>query len=178
MKWLLLALLVVVLLVVVVLVVGWMLPVAHVASRSASLNAPPEAVWRMITDIDAFPSWRDGVRNVERLPDRNGYPVWVEDGTTGRIMLAVERSEPPHTLVTRIADPDLPFGGTWTYTITPTSNGCTLTITENGEIYNPVFRAMARFVFGYESTLASYLEGLKKAEGRSQKAEGGLQKAK
>jgi len=164
MKWLLFALLVVVSTVIIVLVVGWMLPVSHVASRSASLNATPETVWRTITDVDAFPTWRSGVRKVERLPDRNGHQVWVEDGTTGRITLAVERSEAPHTLVTRIADTDLPFGGTWTYRITPTANGCTLTITENGEIYNPVFRAMARFVFGYESTMATYLDGLKKVE--------------
>jgi len=164
MKWLLFALLVVVSTVIIVLVVGWMLPVSHVASRSASLNATPETVWRTITDVDAFPTWRSGVRKVERLPDRNGHQVWVEDGTTGRITLAVERSEAPHTLVTRIADADLPFGGTWTYRITPTANGCTLTITENGEIYNPVFRAMARFVFGYESTMATYLDGLKKVE--------------
>jgi uncharacterized protein YndB with AHSA1/START domain len=160
MKWLLLALIVIVVLIVIVLVVGWMLPVGHVASRSASLEAPPETVWRTITDVDAFPAWRTGVRKVERLPDRDGRPVWVEDGTTGRITLAVERSEPPHVLVTRIADPDLPFGGTWTYTIRPTSNGCTLTITENGEIYNPIFRAMARFVFGYEATIAAYLDAV------------------
>jgi uncharacterized protein YndB with AHSA1/START domain len=160
MKWLLFTLLVVLAFAAIVVVVGWMLPIAHVASRSALLSAPPETVWRTITDVDAFPGWRTGVRKVERLPDRNGGAVWVEDGTTGRITLAVERSEPPHTLVTRIADPDLPFGGTWTYTITPAPNGCTLTITENGEIYNPVFRAMARFVFGYESTIATYLDGV------------------
>lgn len=166
MKWLLVTLLVVFGLVAIVLIIGWMLPVAHVASRSASLNTSPEAVWRIITDVDAFPTWRRGIRTVARLPDRNGHPVWVEDGTTGRITLSVERSEPPHTLVTRIADPDLPFGGTWTYTIASAPTGCTLTITENGEIYNPVFRVMARFVFGYESTMAAYLEGLKKVEGR------------
>ena len=28
-----------------------------------------------------------------------------------------------------------------------------MTITEHGEIYNPFFRVMARFVFGYEGTI-------------------------
>jgi uncharacterized protein YndB with AHSA1/START domain len=165
MKWLLIALLVSVALVIVVVAVGWMLPVAHVASRSARLPASPDGVWRIITDVDAFPSWRTDVRRVERLPDRAGRAIWVEDGTAGRMTLAIERSEPPRILVTRIADPALPFGGTWTYTISPTTGGCTLTITENGEIYNPVFRAMARFVFGYEGTLASYLEALSRKVG-------------
>ena len=62
----------------------------------------------------------------------------------------------------RIADPDLPFGGTWTYEITPDGGGSRLTITEDGEIYNPLFRFMARFVFGYEGTIASYMSSLEK----------------
>ncbi len=94
-------------------------------------------------------------------------------GTAGRsgsrkaaaavITLAVERSEAPRLLVLRIADPDLPFGGTWTYEISPAAHGSTLTITEDGAIYNLLFRVMARFVFGYESTMAAYLTA---AEGR------------
>jgi hypothetical protein len=90
--------------------------------------------------------------------ERAGKPVWVEEGSNGRITLAVERSEAPRLLVLRIADPDLPFGGVWTYEIMPAANGSTLTITEDGEIYNPVFRVMARFVFGYEGTIAAYLK--------------------
>jgi hypothetical protein len=58
--------------------------------------------------------------------------------------------------VTRIVD-ETAFGGTWTMEITPTPSGSRLTITERGEIYNPVFRALARFVFGYEGTIASCL---------------------
>ena len=86
--------------------------------------------------------------------------AWVEDGKNDRITFVVETSEPPRRLVTRIADPKLPFGGTWTYALTPASGGTTLVITENGEIYNPIFRVMARFVFGYESTMTSYLTNL------------------
>jgi len=143
--------------VVVTLGIGWLMPVRHRASRQAALQASPEMVWALITTVEAFPSWRGDVKAVERLPDRDGRTVWVEEGSNGRLTFAVERAEAPRLLVTRIADPDLPFGGTWTYEISPTATGSTLRITEDGEIYNPLFRVMSRFVFGYESTMAAFL---------------------
>lgn len=158
MKWIWIALIVLAVLVLAVMLVGWSLPEKHQASRQATFTAPPEAVWALITNVEAFPSWRSDVKTVERLPDRDGRSVWVEQGSSGRIPLAVERSEAPRLLVVRIADRDLPFGGVWTYAIAPAPQGSTLTITEDGEIYNPMFRVMARFVFGYESTLATYLK--------------------
>jgi uncharacterized protein YndB with AHSA1/START domain len=157
MKWIWITAAVIGTLVVVVLVIGWLLPEKHRAQRQASFKAPPETVWELITNVEAFPSWRGDVKTVQRLPDRGGRPVWVEEGSSGRITLAVERSEAPRLLVLRIADPDLPFGGTWTYEISPAGNGSTLTITEDGAIYNLLFRVMARFVFGYEGTIAAYL---------------------
>src|SRR5262245_56254636 len=162
MTWILIALLVIAGIVLLIAVVGWQLPVVHVASRQRMLAAPPDVVWKHITDVEAFPSWRSDVKRVERLPDREGRTGWAEDGSDGRMTLAIETIEPPRLLVTRIADPALPFGGTWTYEIASAAGGSTLTITERGEIYNPIFRAMARFVFGYEATMASYLEALDK----------------
>ena len=144
-------------LVVATLLVGWLMPVRHRASRQAAFQVSPESVWELITKVEAFPSWRSDVKAVERLPDRDGRTGWVEEGSNGRITFAVERADSPRTLVTRIADPDLPFGGTWTYEISPTATGSTLTITEDGEIYNPIFRVISRFVFGYESAMAAYL---------------------
>ena len=149
-------------LVVVVLIVGWVLPVKHRASRSATLPATAEQVWALITDVDAFPSWRSDVKSVTRLPDRDGQMVWVEEGSNGKMTMAVERSEAPRQLVSRIADPDLPFGGTWTYLIVAAPRGSTLTITEDGEVYNPIFRFMSRFVFGHEATMAAYLTAAEK----------------
>ena len=157
MKWLWIAAGVIAVLVVAALVVGWLLPEKHTASRHASFQAAPETVWALITDVEKFPSWRSDVKAVERLPNRDGRPVWVEEGSNGRITFEVERSEAPRLLVVRIADPDLPFGGTWTYAVSAASNGSTLTIAEDGAIYNPLFRVLSRFVFGYESTLATYL---------------------
>ena len=162
MKWLLIGVLALAGVAAIVALVGSRLPQSHVASRQARYAAPPDKVWAAITDVQAFPSWRADVKRVERLPERDGRPVWLEEGSSGKITLAVERAEPPRLLVLRIADPALPFGGRWTYEIAPDGSGSTLTITENGEIYNPIFRFMARFVFGYEATMAAYLESLDK----------------
>jgi uncharacterized protein YndB with AHSA1/START domain len=165
MKWILIAAGVVAGIVLVIVLVGWALPVAHAASRQRAFRAPPEALWKAITDPESFPAWRSDVKQVERLPDREGRPAWVEEGSAGRITFEIEKAEAPRLLVVRIADRTLPFGGTWTYEIAPSAGGSTMTITEHGEIYNPIFRVMARYVFGYESTMAAYLESLgRKAE--------------
>jgi hypothetical protein len=68
-------------------------------------------------------------------------------------------------LVTRIADPKLPFGGTWTFEIAPDSDGATLRITERGYVTNPFFRFMSRFVFSQTSTMETYLKSLAKKFG-------------
>ena len=74
--------------------------------------------------------------------------------------MEVSGEEPPRRLVTRIADEDLPFGGTWTYRLEPDGGGTRVTITEDGEVYNPVFRFVSRFVMGHDATLRTYLDDL------------------
>lgn len=162
MKWIVIAVVVLGALIALVALIGSRLPQSHHASVEQIVTAPPEAVWMTITDVEAFPSWRADVKRVQRLPDREGRPAWIEEGRSGKITLAVERLEPPRLLVGRIADPELPFGGTWTYEITPVPGGSRLRITEDGEIYNPIFRFMARFLFGYEGTIRSYTAALQK----------------
>jgi hypothetical protein len=159
-KWLIMSALAIAMVIAVAAIVGSLLPRKHRAAREQVLPVPPETVWNAITDVDAFPHWRRDVTRVRILADRDGRRCWVEEGRSGKITFVVEESDAPHRLVTRIADPDLPFGGVWTYDITPASGGSRLTIREDGEIYNPIFRLVARFIIGYEGTLRSYLEAL------------------
>lgn len=63
-------------------------------------------------------------------------------------------------LVTRIEGKNLPFGGEWIFELSPAPEGCRLNITERGEIYNPVFRFISRFVLGYNGTLDNYLRSV------------------
>jgi uncharacterized protein YndB with AHSA1/START domain len=150
---------------VLVTVIGWLLPRDHVATRIGRYRQPPDAIWKAIADVEAMPPWREGLKSVQRLPDRNGFPAHIEVTSSGTIPMETVEMVPPQKLVTRIADPKLPFGGTWTFEIAPTAEGATLRITERGYVTNPFFRFMSRFVFGQTSTMESYLRSLAKKFG-------------
>lgn len=160
MRWIVWGVGVLVVVAVAVWAVGTTLPVAHSATVARRVAGTPAEVWEVLTTPEAFAGWRPGVRSVERLPDRDGLPVWREVSRTGSLTLEVVEWEPPGRLVMRIADEDLPFGGTWTYRLVPEGEGTGVTVTENGEIYNPFFRFVSRFILGYDATMRSYLDGL------------------
>jgi uncharacterized protein YndB with AHSA1/START domain len=158
MKWVIIAALSLAGVVLLVILIGALLPRKHVVARSVSLHQPPETVWKLITGP---PAWRPDIKGFEELPANNGHRMWRETDEHGHtITYETVESVAPSRLVTRIADPKLPFGGTWTYEITPTGSGCSLTITENGEVYNPLFRFASRFVMGHEATINAYLKAL------------------
>lgn len=118
---------------VIVAVVGAMLPARHTVSRTARIKLPPDALHALI---------------LAKIAEPQEYP------------LRIERNEPPSVVVTRIADDKLPFGGTWTYRIAAAPGGSDLTITEDGEVYNPIFRFMSRFVFGHYASMDALLKDL------------------
>lgn len=142
MKWIVWTVLALVIAVAAIACVGYLLPQNHEASRSTEFPRPPADVYAIVADIDHYQQWWTDMEKVE--------------------VMVIERS-PPSRFATKIADPNQPFGGTWTYDIVPAGEGRSrLTITERGEIYNPIFRALARFVFGYNGTMDSCLAALQR----------------
>jgi len=158
MKWALIVLVILVGAIGAVILIGAMLPKGHVAARSSHFRQPPQAVWAVITGPS---DWRPDIQSSEKLEPRNGHRTWKEIDKHGQAITyeSVEET-PPSRLVTRIADPKLPFGGTWTIDIASDASGSVVNITENSEIYNPVFRFMSRFVLGYTSSIDAYLKAL------------------
>jgi uncharacterized protein YndB with AHSA1/START domain len=157
MKYTLIVLAALVALALVVVAVGAMLPVQHVASRQVTLRQPAAKVFALINDPAAFPSWRSKVKTVEILPERGGHRVFRETGGDGVILFEVDSVIPNERLVVRIADRSLPFGGKWTYELIPAGDSTTLRITEDGEVYNPLYRFVSRFVLGHHATIDQYL---------------------
>jgi len=162
MRWVLVVLAILVGLVIVVVVIGELLPKNHSATRAADFHQSPEAIWSAITDYAKFPEWRKSVVRIEALEPVNGQPSWREfDNRGNAIPFEIVEAAPGQKLVTRIADPSLPFGGTWTYVLVRQPDGSTLLrITEDGEVHNPVFRFVARFFIGYTKTMEDYLHAL------------------
>jgi uncharacterized protein YndB with AHSA1/START domain len=121
-------------LIVVVVLTGYGLPKKHVAARAITLPRQPEEVFALISNFAGGPAWRTGLQRVEMLPPRNGHICFREKDKNGAITMEVAESNPPERLVTRIADSNLPFGGSWIFEISPVAAGSRLNITERGEI--------------------------------------------
>ena len=149
------------LLIVALVVVGSLLPVAHVASAEARVARSPAEVFATIADVKRYPEWRPDVSHVELLAD-TPRTRWKESGGNGDITFEFEEATPPGRLRARIADRSLPFGGTWTYEVTPSGSGTVVRITEHGEVYNPIFRVLSRFVFGHTATMEQFLRNLER----------------
>lgn len=162
MKWLLYGIGGVVALVLLVALVGALLPREHVATSRITLRQPPDTVWKVVRDLGGITAWWPDLKQAERAPDQGGREVWRHTMKDGYAMaLVVRESQPPGWLVTEIDSPaGAPFGGSWTYQLAPADGGSRVSVTERGWIANPIFRFMARVVFGYHGTLDSYLKAL------------------
>jgi uncharacterized protein YndB with AHSA1/START domain len=159
-KWMLIAAAIVAVLGVTLTAAGYLLPRTHTASRTRSYAAPPPALFEAISDVRRYAEWRTGVTQVDILPDDGKGLRFREHGRNGSVLFRFESLDPPRRVVARIADPKLPFGGAWTYDLQASGTGTSLTITEDGEVSNPIVRVMQRLFFSPLDTIDQYLADL------------------
>jgi hypothetical protein len=149
-------------------ILGRSLPETHVATTAVRLSASPRAVWAVLSDFATWPSWAPGIQSAERLPDRRGHVVWKLGSNRQSMPVEAEVAEPSRRLVTLIDDPALPYGGRWIWEIRPDgASGSRVSLTEDGFIRPPLFRALAKHVLGYDRTQRTYLKELATKLGES-----------
>jgi hypothetical protein len=145
----------------VVAALGARLPVSHTATRAAVIGAPADVVFTTITDFANAPTWRSDVKSMKEGVDASsGRKRVTEESSNGVMTMEVEESVPNTRLVTRIVGDDLPWGGAWVYALEPQGTTTRVTITEHGEVYNPVFRFISNYIMGHTATLDTYLTNL------------------
>ena len=160
---------------------GTHLPVNHTISVTGVVPAPPDKVFALITDVAKGAQWRPEVKFVTVFHDQK-RDHWVEHLAHGQFMtfLAV-RTDPvkpadpaagPETVVARrdvmLDDPKAPYGGTWTYELSPTrteagNQATLLKITETGFITPPLYRFVMVHVLGPTHNLDQYLKEIQAA---------------
>jgi Polyketide cyclase / dehydrase and lipid transport len=140
--------------------VGARLPKDHVASRRVLIHRPATEVFAVMRDFAHAAEWRTDVERVEMLVQPGDRIRFQEKSRHGVITFELAEEVPGERLVTRIADDQLPFGGTWTYELRTKGDATQVAITERGFVKPAVFRALARYVFGYDRTLEQYLRAL------------------
>lgn len=166
MKWIVIVGGVIATCVAIVIAIGAILPRDHVAAMTARIAATPDSVWSALTNPAAFPSWRPDVKSVDMLAPTATGPSWREHSSQGAITFVVDGADAPRRLVGRIADKNLPFGGSWEYLIEPDGPSASrVTIVERGAVYNPLFRFVSRFIMGHTATIDAYLRSLGKRFG-------------
>lgn len=158
MKWIILVIVLIALAIAVTSAVGAMLPVKHRASRKARFHQTPQAIYAVIS---GSPDWRPDVKASGPLPDINGRKRWWEQDAHGHKISYELVQDSASRRVTRIASENLAFGGAWTIEIAPASaTDSEVRVTEDGEVYNVIFRFVSRFVFGHAGSVEAYLRNL------------------
>jgi hypothetical protein len=154
-----------ILLVGIVALIGTRLPKSHVASRSILLHKSPQEVYAVVRDFGSAPQWRSDVKQMEVEAPPGGPVYFREVGKNDTINYELVEDVPGQRMVTRIRDTDLGYSGQWTYLFAAENGGTRVTIREDGEVSNVIFRFMSRYVFGHTATIDSYLTSLAKRFG-------------
>lgn len=145
-------------LILMIAVIGYFLPVSHIAKSTAELSSNPLQVWQTVTNVKEYSQWRKNVKKVEIL----GQDSWKEMDDHGKtVEYKMEIQELGTKLKTKIVSKGLPFGGYWDFRLDSKEDKTEVTITEFGEVYNPIFRFISKFIMGHTATINSYLSDLK-----------------
>lgn len=145
-----------------ILAIGAILPVKHMAQRSVELNAPTDKVWAKITDYTDMPSWRKDLHKIEMKIGTDGQPIWQEfENKTESLDFETTEQIDGQKLVRKIVGDRSDFGGTWTFELVANADDrTTLTITENGEVYNVLFRFVSKYIIGHHGSIDKYIHQL------------------
>lgn len=166
MKWIVKIALLIITLGLVAYGVGFFLPEAHQATAEIVIGASPEVVWEALTAVPGYAAWRSDVDEVTGVTGTTGSRGWTE--LPSGLSFSTVIYQPGVLWRVRIANEGLPFGGAWSYRLSPEGDGTRLSITEDGEVYSPFYRFVSRFIIGHDATIRRYLNDIEMELGNSE----------
>jgi uncharacterized protein YndB with AHSA1/START domain len=101
-------------------------------------KSPPDAVWRLLTDHAAEPTWLPAFGTVVRQSDVGGHEVWTHTSpdrsfsATAMTVSAIPEKRYERLLLRDDQPRNQSWDGRWVYELQPEGSGTRLTITEYG----------------------------------------------
>lgn len=139
-------------LVLVPLVVGLCVSPTHEATcRIEFRESAPATVWNVIGSVEGWSDWNSLVDAMKPSSSDDGVETWIMVSEWGEVPARIEVRDPAKRLVVHLDGGG--FEGRWDYRLSPLEGGtgCTLEITEQGRVSNPIFRAIGLFMDEHES---------------------------
>lgn len=164
MYWILFVMGAVAAVVIALLVGGLTTPRAHAVVRSASINAAASVVWTHVRDVARHAEWREALEEVT-IEDDGGMLRWTARTTTGSARYEMTGEDPPRRFSARSLDDDLSASSEWTWQVDGDQHASIVTITERGEVPNPVVRFVRTHLTGFAGPVEQYLRDLARAVG-------------
>jgi uncharacterized membrane protein len=160
MKWPFIIAGVIICIVLIVVIIGYVLPVKHRSTVQVIVQATPEKVWQRLVTFQDYPKWRKDLKSVEVKSDIE----WIEtNNSNDKLPFKIVANEPSKRFVTQINSTDLPYGGNWEFDLVPQKNNTLVTIIENGEVYNPIFRFVSKYIIGHTASQKKYADYLEQS---------------
>lgn len=127
---------------------GAALPAEHRTTARESFDRAPEAVWRVLTDLEGMPSWRPDLDRIERLPEADGRMTWLEVWGGEDQVMELTESDPPRRLVIHRREDGRPGLPERIVQLRATISGTQVTVTERNQVGNPLVRVLVRLGAG------------------------------
>jgi uncharacterized protein YndB with AHSA1/START domain len=145
-------------------VAGTQMPREHHSQLTATFPVPRDKVWNVLIDYEGMPKWWPAVKSVrtERLTDGT-LITWNKDAHGNEVPFKTTAMNPDVKLERTIAGTNQPFGGKWTFELADDGDsGTKLTLTEDGWIQSPFYRAIAKWFVGLDATQKDFIANLTK----------------
>lgn len=126
----------------------------------ATIEAPPETIWAILTDAPAYSEWDSGVQRVEGTIAPGEQIKVVSEANPGRAFpVKVTAFEPARAMTWSGGMPLGLFKGVRTFALTP--NGTSTRFTMREEYSGPMLRLIWRSMPDLGPSFAQFARGLK-----------------
>jgi hypothetical protein len=128
----------------------------------ADIDAAPEAVWGVLADVGAYPSWDSGVKSVEGTVAGGARLKVLSEANPGRAFpVTVTELDPTRKMVWSGGMPLGLFRGVRTFTLEPRADGRGTRFHMREEYTGPLLPLIWRSMPDLGPSFAQFAEGLK-----------------